>query len=160
MFVGLVHFIEALSKRWIDYAPLRPLLGGLLLIALYLLEGSYQYLGLGMPVITKALLEPTPAIVPILKGIFTAITIGTGFKGGDFIPLVFIGTTLGSALAGAFPVSIQLMASVGFAAVFAGATQTPIACSVMAIELFGGEIAPYVVVACFISSSCSAKKSR
>jgi len=69
--------------------------------------------------------------------------------------LVFIGTTLGSALAILLPVSFQLLGALGFAAVFAGAANTPIACSLMAMEIFGFQIGPYAFVACLMSYYCS-----
>lgn len=151
VFVRLTHFIERLHKKFIPYAPLRPLVAGILLVVLYRIEGTYRFVGLGIPEIQTALRGPTAFSVPALKEFFTALTIGSGFKGGEFIPLVFVGATLGSALAAVLPLSVELLASVGFAAVFAGAANTPIACSIMAIEIFGYRIAPYAVIACFAS---------
>ncbi len=155
LFTALTHFVERAQAAIIQYSPLKPLLGGLLLIGLYHLEGSYRYVGLGISYIQEALREPATFWEPVFKTGFTALTIGSGFKGGEFVPLVFIGATLGSALGLILPVSFQLLAAVGFAAVFAGASNTPIACSLMAMEIFGPQIAPYAVVACFASYYCS-----
>ena len=151
LFTLLTHFIERLNSKFISYAPLKPFCAGIILVALFYLEGSFRYVGLGIPFIKEALNAPDTIRDPILKMFFTSLTVGSGFKGGEFVPLVFIGTTLGSALSFLIPVSFNLLASVGFAAVFAGAANTPIACSVMAIEIFGLDIAPYVIVACFAS---------
>ena len=151
LFTILTHFIESLNSKFISYAPLKPFFAGIVLVVLFYLEGSYRYVGLGIPFIKEALGAPDTIRDPILKTFFTALTVGSGFKGGEFIPLVFIGTTLGSALSFLIPVSFNLLASVGFAAVFAGAANTPIACSIMAIEIFGLDIAPYAIVACFAS---------
>ncbi len=150
-FVHLTHFIERLHQRLIPRLPLRPFVGGLLLIVLYKIEGSYRYAGLGLPEIQHGLRQASRFSMPALKAFFTALTVGSGFKGGEFIPLVFVGTTLGSALSVIFPVPVGLLGSVGFAAVFAGAANTPIACTIMAIEIFGLPIAPYAFLACFVS---------
>lgn len=155
LFVLLTHFIEHLQKRWIKYPPLKPLIGGIILVIIYHLEGSYRYAGLGIPVIQDALVSPSPLSFPAWKGLLTAITVGTGFKGGEFIPLVFIGTTLGSALSIVFPISFQLLAGVGFAAVFGAAANTPVACTLMAMEIFGYEVGPYALIACFMAFAVS-----
>lgn len=150
-FAFITHEIEGLSVKLISYPPLRPFIGGVLLVALFYLEGSYHYVGLGIQYIQQALQQPATLHEPIFKTFFSALTIGTGFKGGEFIPLVFIGTTLGSYLSIFLPVSFQLLGATGFAALFAGASNTPIACSLMAMEIFGYEIAPYAIAACFMS---------
>lgn len=157
-FARLTHLIEKIETKFISYSPLKPFFGGILLILFYLAEGSYRYVGLGIPYIQESLVHPATFSDPIFKLAFTALTIGSGFKGGEFIPLVFIGATLGSALSLWLPVSFSLLAAVGFAAVFAGAANTPIACTVMAIEIFGWPIAPYALVACFVSYCFSGKK--
>ena len=149
LFSTLTRVVERLGTRFVPYPPLRPFLGGIFLIALYYLEGSYRYVGLGIPYIQEAFSNPALYQDSALKMFFTSITIGSGFKGGEFVPLVFIGSTLGSALSAVIPVSITLLAALGFAAVFAGASNAPIACSVMAMEIFGHSIAPYAFVACF-----------
>lgn len=150
-FTVLVHGVEKVNSRLIRYAPLKPFFAGVLLVGLYYIEGSYHYVGLGIQYIQAALQSPSSFSEPAYKAFFTALTVGSGFKGGEFIPLVFIGTTLGSALSVVIPVSFQLLAAVGFAAVFAGAANTPIACVLMACEIFGFQIAPYAIVACFMS---------
>ena len=150
-FSALVHFIEQVEGKILRYAPLKPLIGGLILVFLYRLEGSFRYVGLGIPSIQEALQQLVPFSEPVLKAIFTALTVASGFKGGEFVPLVFIGATLGSAMSVFLPVSLSLLAALGFAAVFAGAANTPIACSIMAIEIFGLRIAPYAFVCCFMS---------
>jgi H+/Cl- antiporter ClcA len=83
------------------------------------------------------------------KLLFTAVTIGMGFKGGEVTPLFFIGATLGNALAFWMGAPVDLMAGLGFIAVFAAATNTPIACTIMGIELFGGEHFLFFAIACF-----------
>ena len=85
------------------------------------------------------------------KFLFTALTLGTGFKGGEVTPLFFIGSTLGNALAHLLPLPSSLLAGMGFVAVFAGAANTPIASTLMAVELFGAEAGAYAAIACVIS---------
>lgn len=159
LFTHVTHFIENLCQKYISYPPLRPFVGGLLLALMFFAEGSSRYESLGLSVINEALTTVSSFLDPLLKFGFTSLTIGSGFKGGEFIPLVFIGSTLGSALSTIIPVSSHLLAGLGFAAVFAGASNTPIACSLMAIEIFGLEIAPYALIACFASYWVSGNKS-
>ena len=87
----------------------------------------------------------------MLKLLFTAVTLGAGFKGGEVTPLFFIGATLGNALAYLIPLPPSLLAGMGFVAVFAGAANTPIASTLMAIELFGAEAGAYTGIACVFS---------
>src|SRR5206468_9224698 len=83
------------------------------------------------------------------KLLLTAITLSTGFKGGEVTPLFFIGATLGNTLATLGSAPVDLFAGLGFIAVFAGATNTPLACTFMGIELFGADHVLYYAVACF-----------
>jgi len=87
----------------------------------------------------------------IIKLLLTAFTLGVGFKGGEVTPLFFIGATLGSALAAIFPLPVALLASMGFVAVFAGATNTPLACLLMGLELFGSQNGIYLAIAVIVS---------
>ena len=79
------------------------------------------------------------------KLVFTAVTLGTGFKGGEVTPLFFIGATLGNTVATLTGNPVDLFAAIGFIAVFAGATNTPMACTLMGVELFGGVITSYSI---------------
>ena len=147
VFIYMTRCVKWVQTRWISYPPMRLFWGGCIVVVLFFLEGSYRYAGLGLESIHQASRMVMPIQVPVLKAIFTALTTGSGFSGGEFIPLVFIGTTLGSVMSVWFSVSLPLLASVGVASVFAGASKTPIACSIMAIELFGWQVIPYVCVA-------------
>ena len=156
VFYTLTDTIKKFMSQ-IHYPPLRPVIGGVILIALYAIIGT-SYAGLGIPTILNALQTHVPITVPILKTLATAVTLGTGFKGGEFIPLVFIGTTLGSAFATLLPVPVSLLAATGNVAMFAAASNTPLACTLMAIELFGPPIAPYAALAFVISYYASGKR--
>jgi H+/Cl- antiporter ClcA len=90
--------------------------------------------------------------------VFTLASLGTGFKGGEVTPLFYIGATLGNALAPVLQVPFALLAAVGFVAVFAGAANTPLACTLMAMELFGAEVGVFAALACTTSYWCSGHK--
>ena len=151
LFSRSTHYWGALFKKVISYAPARPLVGGTVLaIAMYLI-GTTKFMGLGVPVIVEAFTNRSNNSDFLLKILFTGFTLGAGFKGGEVTPLFFVGATLGSALSLFVPLPIGLLAGMGFVAVFSGATHTPVACTVMGLELFGLESGLYIALACFIA---------
>ncbi|MBK9990739.1 MAG: voltage-gated chloride channel family protein [Verrucomicrobia bacterium] len=158
-FAELIHALQKGYERLIPIAWLRPALGGLLVIALVYLVGTRDYLGLSVS-------SPDPKAVTLLsvfqaggatpwswwwKLLFTVITLGAGFKGGEVTPLFFIGAALGNTLAVLLGAPVDLFAGLGFIAVFAGAANTPLACTIMGIELFGAHYAVYFALACFVA---------
>lgn len=143
----------------IPFAPIRPIVGGTIVAVAVFLLGTTKYIGLGIPTIEASFSTQLPAYDFGIKLILTAITLAAGFKGGEVTPLFFIGATLGNALSLFIPLPIGLLAGMGFVAVFAGATNTPLACSLMAIELFGAECGVYVAVACVVSYLVSGNTS-
>ncbi|OEZ50226.1 chloride/fluoride channel protein [Janthinobacterium sp. MP5059B] len=151
VFAQATHGLSGLMKRWIRYAPLRPLAGGVIIAIAVWLIGTDQYIGLGIPTIVDALKEPLPAYDFLGKMAFTIVSLGTGFKGGEVTPLFFIGATLGNALGPLLHQPVTLLAAIGFVAVFAGAANTPIASTLMAMELFGAEIGVYAAIACVVA---------
>jgi len=150
-FSKTLQFWSNLFKSIIKYAPFRPMIGGVLIAFAVYLIGNTNYIGLGIPVIVSAFSEDLNSYDFLLKILFTTFTIGAGFKGGEVTPLFFIGATLGNALVWFVPLPIALLAGMGFAAVFSGATNTPIACTLMGIELFGMESAIFIGIACVVS---------
>ena len=159
LFIKSMHALTDLFKSVIIYPPLRPVVGGVFLTALfyalYTLNGSTKFIGLGIPSIIDAFQHPAESYDFLLKLFFTVLTLSCGFKGGEVTPLFFIGATLGSALSLVIPLPTALLAGMGFVAVFAGATNTPIACILMAIELFGSNCGVFVAIACVIGYLCS-----
>ena len=151
LFSRFTHMIESIFHKIIKKPFMIPFVGGILLVFFYHLEDSYRYTGLGIIYIQEAISKMSTFRDPFFKLFFTSLTVGTGFKGGEFVPLVFIGTTLGSALGFILPISYSLLAALGFAAVFAGAANTPLACAVMAAEIFGWKIFFYAMIACYMS---------
>lgn len=151
LFSRSTHFWGDLFSKTIKYPPLRPFLGGIIFaLAMYFI-GTTRYQGLGVPVIVDSFSNPSAYYDFLLKILFTGFTLGAGFKGGEVTPLFFIGATLGSALSLFVPLPIALLAGMGFVAVFSGATHTPVACTVMGIELFGIESGLFIGIACFIA---------
>lgn len=151
LFSRTTHFWSRLFSKYITYAPLRPLIGGTVLALIIFLIGTTKYIGLGVPEIVKAFSTPNESYDFLLKILFTGFTLGAGFKGGEVTPLFFVGATLGSALSVIVPLPIALLAAMGFVAVFSGATHTPIACTVMGMELFGIESGFFVGIACVVA---------
>lgn len=146
-FASLTRAVSTILRERVAWPPLRPALGGLAVAALAAIAGD-RWLGLGIPGIVGSFHAPTDALDAVGKLVFTAITVGSGFKGGEVTPLFYIGSTLGSALSPLLHLPVGVLAGVGFVAVFAGATNTPIACTAMAIELFGAPVAPLAAIAC------------
>lgn len=151
LFSKSVRFWGRLAKDKIQYAPFRPLIGGIVIALAVWLIGTTKYIGLGVPTIVDAFSTQQEWYDFLAKILFTTFTIGVGFKGGEVTPLFFIGATLGSALFGVIPLPMALLAGMGFVAVFSGATNTPIACSLMGIELFGIESGIYIALACVVA---------
>ena len=152
VFIELMHFLKARGEQLITSLPLRMALGGLVIVCLWKLVGTSDYLGLGVPTIVRAFSDPSlPVGAFALKLLFTAITLGAGFVGGEVTPLFFVGAALGSVLSRALGIPIELGAGVGLAAVFAAASNTPLALSVMAMELLGGSVFPHVAIVCVLA---------
>jgi len=145
------NFWSSLFKKNITYPPLRPVIGGVILALTIYMLGSTRYFGLGVPVIVESFTVQQPIYAFLLKILFTTFTLGAGFKGGEVTPLFFVGATLGSALVLFVPLPMSLLAGMGFVAVFAAATNTPLACTIMGIELFGIEGGVYVAIACCVA---------
>jgi H+/Cl- antiporter ClcA len=157
LFAETVHGVKVVFNKFINQKWLIPALGGFIIIALTYVIGKPDYLGLGVS-------SPYPGAITISssfhtggadawswlwKIIYTTITLGTGFKGGEVTPLFYIGAALGNTLSVLLNAPVSLFAALGFIAVFAGATNTPLACTFMGIELFGSEYALFFAVACF-----------
>lgn len=148
VFSKTTHFFGSLFNSKISYPPLRPFIGGIIIAFAVWQLGTTKYIGLGIPTIVDAFNHNLPSYDFILKLLLTAFTLGAGFKGGEVTPLFFIGATLGNALFLFVPLPLALLAGLGFVAVFSGATNTPIACTIMGMELFGLDCGVYMGIAC------------
>jgi len=158
-FIEMTHGIKSLLEMRVRSLPLRMAFAGLAVVALWQLVGSSDYLGLGSPTIMSAFNEPSVWYAFALKVVFTAITLGAGFLGGEVTPLFFIGATLGSALAGPLGLPLALTAGVCMAAMFAAASNTPLALSIMAVELLGANALPHVVIVCVVAYLMTGSRS-
>lgn len=151
LFIASIHAVSAVFKRYIGYMPFRPMIGGLLIMLLTLLVSNTDYNGLGVRTIVSSFYMPQPVYDFLYKTVFTALTLGSGFKGGEITPLFFVGTTLGNALGLILPVSFSLLAGLGLVGIFSGASKAPLTSIVLAIELFGSSIAIYAMIACLFA---------
>jgi H+/Cl- antiporter ClcA len=151
LFSRSTHFWGSLFSKTIKYPPLRPFSGGIVLAIAIAGSGLTKFAGLGVPVIVDSFSNVNPWYDFLLKILFTSFTLGAGFKGGEVTPLFFVGATLGSALSAIIPMPIALLAGIGFVAVFSGATHTPVACTIMGMELFGIQPGIFIAIACTIA---------
>jgi H+/Cl- antiporter ClcA len=151
-FIELTHGLKKQLETRITRLPVRMFVGGCAIVVLWKLVGTSDYLGLGVPTILGAFTDPAvPTLAFAAKIIFTAVTLSAGFLGGEVTPLFFIGATLGSVLGRALGIPIDMAAGVGLAAVFAAAANTPLALSIMAVELLGSNVLPHVVIVSVIA---------
>ncbi len=151
-FIELTHFIKKRGEKLVPRLPVRMFIGGLVLIGLWKVAGTSDYLGLGVPTIVRAFDDPSlPMGAFAWKLVFTAVTLGAGFLGGEVTPLFFVGAALGNALARLLGIPLELGAGVGLAAVFAASSNTPLALSIMAMELLGASAFPHVFIVCVLA---------
>jgi H+/Cl- antiporter ClcA len=158
-FAKLTHAVSQGFKTRIANPVLRPAIGGLIvagiMVAIESMFHTTKYMGLGIPTLVNAFETPLPLWDFATKLGLTALSLGSGFKGGEVTPLFFMGATLGNALSGVLPLSMPLLAGMGFVAVFGAAANTPIAATLMGIELFGAESGVYMAIACVMSYLCA-----
>lgn len=159
LFAETGHGVSAVFKNTISYPPLRPVVGGVLIALIVYFSGSTTYIGLGVPRIVEAFEVPLPWYDWLAKTGLTGLTLGSGFKGGEVTPLFFTGATLGNALSAWIPLPLALLAGMGFVGVFSGATNTPFACTVMGMELFGYESGIFLALACLLAYIFSGRSS-
>lgn len=160
VFILATRGIKLLTARTLRWAPIRPLIGGVLVLAMMVAVGTRDYLGLSLPIASSALAgNETGGSVFALKLLFTVVTLGFGFYGGEVTPLMVIGAALGAALAPALGLPIALGAALGYVGVLAGAANVPLTCTIMAVELFGGDALLPAAVVCIIAHLFSTRRS-
>lgn len=157
LFVGLTEGIRHRMSRHVSVAPLRPVIGGVVTLGLAAVVGK-QYLGLSLPLVHDALTGGITSLAdPGWKLAFTALCLGTGFVGGEVTPMFVMGATVGGAVGSMVGLDPAAGAAVGYAAVFAGAANAPIACTVMAVEVFGPHMFLPAAAACVASFFASGR---
>ena len=145
-----LHWVEHGVEHLVKNVWLRAALGGAVLIVLTLLLGT-DYNGAGMGVIERALAGEAGALAWLWKILFTAITIGCGFKGGEVVPSFFIGATFGCVAGALLGLPAGFAAGIGLICVFCGAVNAPLASIMLSVELFGAENLVFFGMACAVS---------
>ena len=154
-FCQLLHVAPKLYARFIPNAYLRAAVGGVLVVALTLAVKNMDYNGAGEHVIHAAVAGSAVPWAFLLKMLFTALTLGAGFKGGEIVPLFFTGATFGCAVAPLLGLPAYFGAAVGLVTMFCGATNTPLASIFLAAEIFRGRNLTLFALACAVSYVCS-----
>lgn len=154
LFVFVMHRTKHLLSKYIENQYLRVIFGSVLIIGLTLLVGDQTYNGTGSDIIAKCVTDADfrmPYYGFLLKILFTAITLGVGFQGGEIVPSLFIGASFGNAFGPIFGLSPSLGAAIGMACIFCGVTNCPIASMLICFEMFGFEGGIYYIIAVAIS---------
>lgn len=152
-FCTCMHQTEHLFKDLMKNPYIRIFVSGCAIVLLTLVMGTQRYLGSGMGIIEHIFETDTPAefYVFLFKILFTALTIGSGFKGGEIVPSFTIGAAFGSFAAGFMGMPVTLVAACGMVGVFCGVTNCPITSLLIAFEMFGFEGMPYFLITIGIS---------
>jgi H+/Cl- antiporter ClcA len=154
LFVHLTRFIKDNLKKYVAWYPARPVVGGVVLAILILSFGWRDYSGLSIPLAVEAM-NGSVAGQWGTKLILTSITIGSGFVGGEFIPLFVIGALAGASYAHIIGANVAVFAIIGSITVLAGATNAPLACTIIGVELFGGQGLTFFALACAVAYATS-----
>ena len=155
-FTALVHAVRDLLARFVSWYPARPLAGGVLLAVIVLATGWRDYQGLSIPLAVEAMNGSTAGMWHV-KLALSALSIGAGFTGGEVIPLVVVGALLGAVVGSWLGVDPGLAAALGAVAVLAGAANTPLACTILGLELFGGDGVALLALACVAAYAASGR---
>ena len=159
-FIQLTHTVHRAAHSWIKWQPLRPVAGGCIVLILVLISGSRDYLGLSAHLAEGAFAGVVGVAVGAFawKLVFTSVSLGTGFIGGEMVPLFIIGALAGAQTGRLLNASIPLFAAIGMMATFAAASNTPIACIVIGIELFGAGATLPLALTCVLAYALSGRR--
>ena len=163
-FCKLMHTSPGIYQRLIPRPALRAAAGGVLVILLTLLvqlwdPGSYDYNGAGAEIIAAAIGGHARPEAFLLKMLFTTVTLGAGFKGGEIVPVFFTGATFGCVAAPLLGLDAPFGAALGMVGVFCGVTNCPMTSLLLAYEVFGGAGLPLFAVSCAVSYMLSGYNS-
>ena len=150
-FCELLHATPRLYAKFFPNPYLRVVAGGILIIALTKLLGTTDYNGAGSAVIAAAMAGQALPWAFALKMLFTALTLGAGYKGGEIVPIFFTGATFGCAVAPLLGLPAPLGAALGMVALFCGCTNSPLASICLGLEVFGGQCLPLFALACAVA---------
>ncbi len=154
-FCLLLHGGEHLYKKYIENPYLRILTASGIVIFLTLAAGTRAYNGSSMGLIEEAMEGKVRYEAFLLKAVFTAVTLGAGYKGGEIVPTLCVGATFGCMIGTILGFSPSLCAACGMVALFVGVTNCPLASMLIAFEMFGFEAMPYLVIAVTVSFGLS-----
>lgn len=155
VFCSLMHKTAHLLAKWMPNPYVRVFVGGLVIVALTMLLGTTDYNGAGTHMIEKSFVTQVAWYAFLLKMLFTAITIGSGFKGGEIVPTLFIGATFGCVVGPLLGLPSSLAAAVSMISLFCGVVNAPIASIFLGVEMFGTSDIILFAIACAISYVCS-----
>ena len=157
--IETMKYTDRLSSKIKIWEPLKGLIGGGVLVIIALIF-STKYLGLGLNTIDNVLVgENVEWYSFLVKTAATSITLSFGGSGGVVTPIFFIGSTAGAFYADVMGLNVATFAAIGLVAILSGSANTPIAASIMSVELFGPEIAPYATLACVVSFLMTGSRS-
>ena len=151
LFCRIMHGVSHLYDRFLSHPLLRAIVGGVLVVLLTLLVGSRDYNGAGSGVIAAAIGGQARPEAFLLKIVFTALTLGAGFKGGEIVPAFFAGSTFGCVAAPLIGLPAPFGAALGMVAVFCGVTNCPLTSLLLAFEVFGGGGLPLFAIVCAVT---------
>ena len=151
VFINALHMAASLYAKYFETPYLRILIGALAIILLSFAVGNRDYNGAGMDVIRRAVAGNAVWYGFLLKIVFTALTLGAGFKGGEIVPTFYVGSTLGCVIGPLLGLPAGFCAGLGMIAMFCAVTNCPLASMFLAYELFGGEGLILFAVACAVS---------
>lgn len=151
LFSQLTHKLKDIFSTYFKNPAIKSFVGGILIILFVFIFRTREFLGLGLPLLSDAFNEKVSIFAFAGKILFTSVTLGAGFQGGEVTPLFVIGSTLGNALSALVLLSPAFLAALGLIGVFTGATNTPIAAFILGIEMFGSEGAIFIFTVCIVS---------
>lgn len=138
-------------RRYIHNQYIRIAVGGALVAVFALIVGSQDYLGAEGGVLRRTMTGVTRPEAFALKTLFTGLTLGAGYKGGEIVPALFVGATFGNTFGALLGLSPSFGAAVGLTAVFCGVTNCPVTSFILALELFGMDGAAFYLIAAAVS---------
>ena len=155
LFCEVLHRTERLAESRLENPYLRAAVGGCIVIALTLLVGCRDYNGAGTEILAAAIAGEAKPEAFLLKIVFTAATLGFGFKGGEIVPTLFVGAAFGCAAGAALGLPAGFAASLGVTGLFCGMSNCPLSSLLLSIEFFGAEGLLLRAVVCAVSYVCS-----
>ena len=159
VFCVVMHQSTHLYQKVFPNQYVRVVVGGALVVLLTVLVGSRDYNGAGGHVIEAAVEGQAVPWAFVLKMIFTALTLGAGYRGGEIVPTFFVGATFGCTVAPLVGLNPAFGAAIGMIALFCGVVNCPLASVLLSVELFGSEAILFFALACALSYMLSGKFS-